>query len=440
MMVAVTAVWLGATLPAQALVLPRESLDFLQGLARDVVAAAHVPPPASEVGFALIMPGGRGGYPSFWIRDFAMSLDAGSIQADEIANHLRLVAHCQNGAQARSLAHGLIVPPFAVPDHITFAGKAAFFPGTYATGDDQGDGTFGVRPPLDDQYELVHIAHRLLRARGSTAFLDEQVDGRSLCERVLAAFDAPPVDADTGLVLTTESERAVGFGFVDGVVLTGHLLFASLLRHRAAGELAELCAARHEDARAASYRRIQQQIIAHVPSVFRERGDGWLIAATGIGRQPDVWGTLYALQLRVLQGSDAEDATSTVIAAVRAGTICHEGAVRHVPSDRDATNTSAWERTCGIALGTYQNGAYWHTPTGWLVRAVARTDPALATQIFAAYIAHLRAQDYRQGAGHDAPWECFGAAGQHAQNGVYMTSVAVPYAVLAGGEQGGVAR
>ena len=45
-------------------------------------------------------------------------------------------------------------------------------------------------------------------------------------------------------------------------------------------------------------------------------------------------------------------------------------------------------------------------------------------------LAQLRAQDFRKGPGHGAPWEVFGPNGQARQNGVYMASVALPYGIL----------
>ena len=52
-----------------------------------------------------------------------------------------------------------------------------------------------------------------------------------------AALDKPTVDAATGMVTTDAARRAVGFGFCDTVYLTGSMLFASLLRYRALGQM-----------------------------------------------------------------------------------------------------------------------------------------------------------------------------------------------------------
>jgi len=385
----------------------------------------------NSCGFPLIMPGGRGSYPAFWIRDFAMSLDSGFIAAAEMRNHLRLAALCQNGAVERPLKHGLLVPAFAIPDHINFDGGAVFYPGTYSSTDDQGTGAFGIVPPVDDHYEFVHIAWCLFRATRKTDFLRETVNGMPMAERLEAAFAVPGTDAETALVVTDESRRAVGFGFCDAIHFTGRVLFPSLERYRAAGELAELCRALGQPGRAREYRSLQRRISQHLGPAFAAPGPlrGWLLAATEIGRQPDVWGTAYALRLGVLRGAAAREARATLAAAVKRGTILYEGAVRHVPTDCDASRASAWERTAGVGLNTYQNGAYWHTPTGWLIEALRPQAPQLAARVFAEYIHHLRRYDFRLGAGHEAPWECFGPKG-YGQNGIYMTSVTLPWAVL----------
>lgn len=423
------------------------SLDFLRTMARDVVTASRVAPPESKVGFALVTPCGRRGYPAFWIRDFSMSLDCGLIESDEIEAHLKLVARCQNGDTTRPLANGLSVPPFAIPDHVDFDGRGVFFPGTYSSGDDQGSGAYGRLPPFDDDYEFIHIAHALWRARdaGSRStkadapsasapieWLREPIEGRPLLECLRLAFAVPTFDPSSGAVVTDEARRAVGFGFCDGIVLTGSLLFATLLRERAAQELADLCEAAGDSVHAVELRAAAATIRDHVAATFADPtpGSGWLLAATGIGRQPDVWGTLFALESAAIAGEPAARARAAVVAAVRRGTITLEAAVRHVPTDRDARADSAWERTSGVAHGTYQNGAYWHTPTGWLIDVVQQDDGELAAQLFQEYVDHLKRGDFRISPQNGAPWECFGQGGRGAQNGAYLTSIALPLSVL----------
>lgn len=85
-------------------------------------------------------------------------------------------------------------------------------------------------------------------------------------------------------------------------------------------------------------------------------------------------------------------------------------------------------------MNTYQNGAYWHTPTGWLITAVQRRDAPLASQLFREYVQHLRQDDFRLGSRHGAPWECIGPKG-YVQNGVYMTSVTLPWSIFSATEK-----
>ena len=436
---------LGSTLSALAALpflgqgLPKADCDFLRDMTHDVVEASRVRPGSNgggrwpltnSCGFTLITPG-KDTYTAFWIRDFSMAVDSGFISAEELRNHLRLICKAQNGPVELKLANGLHVPAWAIPDHINYDGRPTYYPGTYASGHDQGTGTFGRLPPIDDHYEFVHIAYKYWKVSGDAAVFGVEDNGVTVFERLARAFACPTIDPETGLAETTEGDRAVGFGFCDAEIHTGRLLFASLLRYRAAGELAELAKTLGRHERVAGYRQIQKTIRANLTRTFGDltREDGWLRASTGLSSQPDVWGTLFALRLGVLDRSRAPAARKTVGDAVRRGTITLEGGVRHVPTDRDFSQTTAWERSLS-ARNTYQNGAYWHTASGWLIEALWRKDRPLALHLFGEMMSHLRAQDFRKGHGYGAPWECYGPNGQARQNAVYMASVALPYGIL----------
>jgi hypothetical protein len=360
-----------------------------------------------------------------------MAVDSGFITTQELRNHLLLICKAQNGPAALKLANGLHVPAWAIPDHVNYDGRPTYYPGTYASGQDQGAGACGRVPPIDDHYEFVHIAYTCWKMTRDTGIFEVEVNGATVFERLQKAFACPTIDPETGLAHTTEVDRAVGFGFCDAETQTGKLLFASLLRYRAAGELAELAKALGHRERVAGYRQIQATIRANVVPTFGDpkRIGGWLRASTGLSSQADVWGTLFALHLGVLDGAEAAAARKTVADALRRGTITLEGGVRHVPTDLDFSKTTAWERSMS-ALNTYQNGAYWHTASGWLIEALWKKERPLALQVFREMLTHLRAQDFRKGPGHGAPWECYGPNGQARQNAVYMASVALPYGIL----------
>jgi hypothetical protein len=415
-----------------------QPLAFLKELAAATIESARVRPGQSRggmgpntTGVTLVTPGGN--YPALWTRDFAMSLDCGLIKPAERLTQLRLIAQCQNGEKERRLKSGAIVPPWAIVDHVNFAGGAVYYPGTYSSGDDQGAPPYGPLPPTDDHFYFIHIAYSLWRDTGDAKFLGETIAGRSLLDRLEGAFRSPDVDPKTGAVVSTKERRAVGFGFQDSVYLLGAMSFATLLRYRAARQMVELCKAGRRVESAPQYGRTAETIAAHFPAVFADpnRRDGWLLAATEVGKQPDVWATLFALHLGILPAEAAKQARDTVAAAVRAPghTIEYEGAVRHVPSDHYFRPNQCWEAGGGQP-GTYQSGAFWHTATGWLIEALQSVDPTLARAVCDRFFRHLHERDFRKGGGRGAPWECFGIEMAAAQNPVYMTSVTLPLAIL----------
>jgi len=435
-------------------------MEFLKGIAEATVKAAHVPPGAfkpgggvNTTGITLITPGGN--YAAFWIRDYAMSLDCGLIGPDEMLPQLKLFARCQSGPRERKLLSGGIIPPFSIADHIRMDGRPVFYPATMNPGQFQGADPWGPLPIVDDHYYFVHMAWAYWRDAKDPAFLFESVDGLTILDRLIKAFHAPEVDPKTGAVVAEPPRRAVGFGFDDTIYMLGAMCFATLLRWRAAKQLADLCRAAGKSEAGEGFKKIAETIADNILPLFVDPGEigGWLRAATKRCRQPDVWATLFALHLGVLPEEAARRARETVAEAVVAQTsrsancgnagleacttIEYQGAVRHVPTTHDFSATSAWEDSRWRPKGVYQNGAYWHTPTGWLIEALYPLDPNLARGVFDRFIAHLRKYDFRQTANPGntadhpgAPWECFGINLAHAQNPVYMTSVTVPLAVL----------
>lgn len=396
-------------------------LEYLKGLAAATIKRATRPESVEKVGFPVVSPGGN--YPSYWIRDFSMAAGCGLIPPKALHAHLKLALRTQQGQIGWKLASGGYIPPGAIADHIRFDGAPLFYPGTYSPGEDQGGGAFGFFPPVDDHYEIVHIAWCLAQ-RDGVEFLEECLSGVTIFDRLVNAIRVPRIDESTGLVVTDRNRRAVGFGFCDTVVHTGKLLFASLLRERALEELASL--AEMTDRPSSEFRSEAQTLRHSIRSHFFR--DGWLIAATEVGQQPDVWGTAFAVYRGILDTRTEAALVDTLCDAYRRGTIAWNGGVRHVPIDHDWSGASAWEETVGVPLNRYQNGAYWHVPTGWLAITLSRKDPSLGRRLVSEMIEHLRKEDFREEGG--APWECLHPDGDYRQNPVYMASVTLPLEVL----------
>jgi len=416
----------------------RDSMAFLAGFAEASIEASRVRPgemidptlPTNLSGMTLIRPGGRKCYPAVWTQDFTIAVATGFITAQEMEDHLLLIARGQNGDRERRLASGAVIPPYAIPDHVLFDGRAVFYPGTYSSGEDQGGERWGIVPPTNNHYDFILLAHHLWRSSGGTDFLRQSVGELTVIERLEKAFQVPVIESGTGLIKTDAANRAVGFIFCDSIYLTGHLLFASLLRWRAGQQLADLVAALGQADEADRLRQEVARIPTHL-GVFEEpeRIGGWLLGATEVGRQPDVWGTIYALYLGLLEGGRAKIARQEIVRALEEGTICYKGAVRHVPLNHDASPMSAWERT-HTPHHHYQNGAFWHTPTGWLVAVLREYAPDWAERIFREMIAHFQEEDFRKGPAFNAPWECIGPDPEVNRNPLFLGSVAVPYGVL----------
>ena len=179
---------------------------------------------------------------------------------------------------------------------------------------------------------------------------------------------------------------------------------ASLERYRAARQLAEIHTALGDPESARRYHRDAELIRGHVEEVFRspKRTCGWLRAATGVSGEAYIWGTLYALYLDILSPATRKRAVDQVLQDLETGQIMFKGALRHVPLNRDALPTSAWEKSI-TPHNRYQNGAFWHTPAGWLIAVLDRDHPQKAQAVFAEYMAHMRREDFRQGGSCSPP-------------------------------------
>ena len=388
--------------------------------------------PVNLLGFDAIRPGGRDCYPSIWTQDFTMSYSSGLISRASGQSHLELIASTQNGPENRLLDLEAVVPAWAIADHINLDGSAVFFPGTYSSGSDQGGEPFGLRPPANNHFDFIWLAWLRWHEEGATAeFLLTTYAGVPLIDRLRHAFSAVETDATNGLVHTVAECRFVGIIFCDTIYMTGHLLMASLERYRAALQLAEMCATLLDFPAEKYYTGQARLIVNAVPQVFSAlpTHGGWLRACNGISGQADVWATFYALFLGILPEELTNAALAEIRKALAAGTIELQGAFRHVPTDRDASPHTAWAR--GITVhNTYQNGAFWHTPTGWAVHVLRKTDPLLAEAVLDRYLAALRAEDFRKGAEFNAPWENIGREPAAFQNPVFLPSVTLPYAIL----------
>ena len=405
-------------------------LLFLHDMAKDVTEASRIYPGQkisdsfgpNQTGGTLIRPGGRSSYPAFWIRDYAMSLEAGFVTVEEQKHMLRLTAMTQANQRVRT-QWGSYIPKGAIADHIRIDDSVPiYFPGTYDA-KNQGKPVWGMQPPFCDAYFFIHMAYYYAVHEKKMEILMEDVMGMRLIDRLEMAFESVPQAEKTLLVSVTDANRGVDFGFRDAVYMTGDLCYSSLLKYQAALQLAELHRLLHHPRKSQTYSRIAKRLQKNIPARFR-LGNGFLKASTGKSGQADVWATSLAHRLGILPKHQVQKASQKLNEAYKKGDLSLRGNIRHVLRSDDFSPQSAWEQS-EAPKDTYQNGAYWGTPVAWVANLMGETRGDYAKQLIQEYITELREGDFRKGEGHGAPWECFSP--KSAQNPVYMTSVTCPF-------------
>ncbi len=414
----------------------KTALEYLHKRATEVVDGASIPvggqiPGHKNVtGYILHMPGGNAGYPSFWVRDAAMMLGADLIEPSEILGWIRLIASVQADRHGVNLKHGLYVPPYSIPDHITLAGKPCWYPGAY-DGEDQGNGSFGFLPPADDAFFYIQMVREYVRTTSPDVLKNVslqtawgQVDMLSSATK---AYDSVAVEEKTGLVVcdANPGKGRVDWGFCDTVHKAGLCLMPSLLRWQAARDLSHLCRAGKRGKEAGRFEKDAARIAASILPTFLigvTSDEALLISATEVGRKDDLWASAYAVWLGILPPkAERQVATHLLSVCLHSGAM-KEGQVMAVPPTGEFGGY--WEK-CLARQGTYQNGAYWGTPSGWFIVALDRVDRVHGDAMLAEFTGHLERNRSK-----GAPWECFNPALNHYQNPLYCATVALPYVAL----------
>jgi hypothetical protein len=369
-----------------------DNYEFLQKCALNVLEKCKVnkriKANGKEIEFSLHVPGGDMKYGSFWVRDAIMMAESGLIPTEEIKGWLILIASSgQNGPKAVDLENNLVIPPWAVADHINFDGHGVFFPGTYDSGPNQGNGTYGIYPPHDDAYYFIEAASLYCSASKDMSFLSEKIEGVPLIEHMERAFESYNIDELTQLCVSEYPGHTVDWGFCDGIIKSGCLLFPSLLRYRAACRLKEIFSL-NDPVKSEKYSRICTLLKENIVKTFYDES-GWFLSSTGLCCQKDVWGTAFAVWLDIQDEPLKQKSAAVLLKSYKNNTAVSNGYVRQIVEGDDASKNSAWEKTISeMAYNTYQNGGYWATPTGWYVYALSLVDKSAAFEMIEQFIEH----------------------------------------------------
>ncbi|HCO94333.1 MAG TPA: hypothetical protein DIU00_10330 [Phycisphaerales bacterium] len=286
------------------------------------------------------------GYEAFWLRDFAYTLEG----AIDSYSEKELREACE--IFIRSIrADGAGV------DCVTFDGRPIYKPGF---------GTMGANPVADGSQFTIAVAWHTYQKTKDSKFLGEVID------HLVRTMNAVPHNPETGLVhIENDGWDRCPYGFTDTVRMQGDILFCSLLYVEACHRLSDLLNAVERKADADEWKREADTIAKSIREVFWDSQTGLFRAATVNCREHHIWGSAFAVYLGV-----ADDNQSKAIAGYFRDNypqIVQKGQIRHLPGG------VYWE-TCVAAHDTYQNGAYWATPTGWFVYTLDIVDPKLADQ------------------------------------------------------------
>ena len=423
-------------------VLSRTDEAFLKDQARRIVESARLVKGGSSgkwrntTPYDLHVPGGNMGYPAYWVRDSVMMLGGDFISRTELEGWIRVIVSTLRGPREWTVRPGVVVPPYAVPDHVNFNGLPTFYPGNYETGDKQGGAPWGKYPPLDDHFYFIGAVFEHWKMTGSpdlfkstmkTTFSEERL--ADLCEKI---YRVAPADPATGIVTAgdVEKENAKDWGFSDAESKSGKLLFPTVLKYQAAGRLARLFEAAGEPAKAKVYRDDAVRIKAAIPKVFFHAApgssDGWLHSATEVGNQPDVWGSAFAVYCGAVEGTIARKVAQSLNRAFREKTGIRQGCVRPILTT-DKVNQGGWQISIS-KVGTYQNGGYWGMPTGWAIAAIATVDPGAAAGMARDFVANWRA--HMRPDGITEAWEWANPDTGENSNPLYVATIALPYLSL----------
>ncbi len=414
-------------------ILDANDLTFLEQMVKDVMEASRIYPgqkismdfgPNQTEGI-LIRPGGRTSYPAFWIRDYAMSIETGFVSEKEQKHMLDITASTQSDRLIRT-QWGTSIPKGSIADHIRIDdGKPIYFPGTYSF-ENQGEKKWGMQPPFCDQFFFIQMAYFYVKSFSQTTQLTKEIRGVKLIDRLELAYQMPPSNPQSHLVEVNDSNRGVDFGFRDAIYITGKLCYASLLKYQAAKQMAYLYGTMGNKSKALGYQHEANLLKISIIRAFSD-ARGMLSASTGTSAQADVWATSLAIHLGILSGQLRLKAAQYLRDAFLRGELSQKGNIRHVIKSDDFSPTTAWEKSA-VSINTYQNGAYWGTPVGWVSQAIAYVDIQTAQKLAKEYVQELRDGDFRKGESFGSPWECFND--KLTQNPVYLTSVAVPFIIF----------
>lgn len=323
------------------------------------------------------------GYEAFWLRDYEYVLEGcgDAISDKELRDACKTFIHAvdKNGAGV---------------DCVKFDGTAIYMPGY---------GTMGKNPVADGSIFTIEMAWQTQRRLQDKKFLTSIVD------KLMLAHQGVPRNRKTGLVhIATAGFDRCPYGFTDSIRKQGDELFCSLLLIEADRHLAEMFASLDRNGEAREYAAEAELLMRTVRETFWDEKSGLFLAASDECRQPDLWGSAFAVYTNVATKEQSQKISRYF--KVHYPEIIRNGQMRHLPGGM------YWEKASS-EKDTYQNGGYWATPIGWFIYTLDLVAPKLADQTLVDMVGDFQKRGVNE-------W----VFGEHVYTANYLASATLPLA------------
>ncbi len=320
----------------------QKAIAWLDEIAHEMIRASVR---KTRSGISAFPPQVGTGYEAFWLRDYEYMLEGrvASFSDRELKDACRFFVNAQR-------RDGAMV------DCVKFDGTAIYKPGY---------GSMGRNPVADGSQFAVGVAYHTYRKTKDKEML------KTILNPLIRGMQGVPRNSKTGLVVIDPNlpwDRCP-YGFTDSVRKKGAVLFCSLLYVQANRQLSELLDALDRSAEARAWRQEADRVTASVRRTFWDDRIGLFRAAMVCCREPDIWGSAFAVYLSVADNNQAHAIASYF--RDHYNEIVKRGQLRHTPGGVH------WEKALA-KKETYQNGAYWGTPIGWFVYTLDLVSPELA--------------------------------------------------------------
>ncbi|MEM2240487.1 MAG: hypothetical protein QXL27_09365 [Candidatus Bathyarchaeia archaeon] len=355
-----------------------ESLQWITGEAKRLVNKSMV---KAFDGTTLFRPDGGGHYNAFWIRDFCYMLEGlpGYITHEDAIRAYFFIVNRQRDDGA-------------IPDRVELDGRPFYQ-------------VLGSKPPTDNPQFVVKIAWEIWRSYNDvkpfmyTAWMLEK------------ALNSLPMSKRTYLIWIDPDRPHSSYGFTDTIAKTGEELFSSLLLYEAHVKMAELYTAVNKLEEAETHREKANKVRKALDLLWSR--EGYFLAASQDCKQPDIWGSAYSIWIGAVNNSRALEISHWL--CDNFDKIVKWGQVRHIPEPH------SWERTLtDVKPGTYQNGAYWGTASGWIAYAISLTNSQLAERMIIDLVQFCKSEE--------RAWECVNVNYRKCPD--YVATLACPAALI----------